>query len=316
MAQLESGARELEWLAYYKEFPSFSAEAVRDYCYPRILEHDQSTEKAIVLVHGLRDSPYLMTALGEYFFKNLGYNVYLPLLHCHGLKEPKGMEEVKLDQWKANVKFAVDMAKEKAQQVSIGGLSTGGTLSFYTAVRYPDDITGTLYLFSAALDLTGGVKGEVKEIALRFPGLVTLAEPVVKGGDLIGPDPYRYAHVDLDGAQTLSQLMEETDYLISHFSQTNPFRKRVFAAHSESDKTADISGIKDLKKILVPELFTFFPISKEVGVSHAGLVLKEPLTVKDATGKKILEEANPKFDEMMKKIEEMEKSVRGSGGVV
>jgi esterase/lipase len=44
-----------------------------------------------VLIHGLTDSPYFMTAIGEYFFGNLGYNVYLPLLQCHGLKEPKGV---------------------------------------------------------------------------------------------------------------------------------------------------------------------------------------------------------------------------------
>jgi esterase/lipase len=92
------------------------------------MEHEGPTTKAIVLVHGLTDSPYFMTAIGDYFFQNLGYNVYLPLLQSHGLKEPKGMEGVALDEWKANVNFAVDIAASKAHQVSIGGLSTGGAL--------------------------------------------------------------------------------------------------------------------------------------------------------------------------------------------
>ena len=158
-----SKARDHEWLDYYERFPYFSAEAVRDGCHPRIMEHEGPTAKAIVLIHGLTDSPYFMTAIGDYFFRNLGYNVYLPLLQCHGLKEPKGMEGVTLDEWKANVNFAVDIAASKAHQVSIGGLSTGGALSFYTAVKNPK-INGTLYLFSAALDLAGGISGVVGDL--------------------------------------------------------------------------------------------------------------------------------------------------------
>jgi hypothetical protein len=70
--------RDHEWLDYYSQFHYFSAEAVRDDCHPRIMEHEEPTEKSIVLVHGLTDSPYFLTAIGDYFFKNLGYNVYLP----------------------------------------------------------------------------------------------------------------------------------------------------------------------------------------------------------------------------------------------
>src|SRR5262245_53424982 len=175
MNQVAFKVRDHEWIEYYERFPYFSAEAVRDGCHPKVMQHEGPTAKAIVLVHGLTDSPYFMTAIGEYFFQNLGYNVYLPLLQCHGLKEPKGMEGAALGEWKANVNFAVDVAASKAHQVSIGGLSTGGALSFYTAVHNPK-INGTLYLFSAALDLAGGIGGvigdlvgELKERLLRTP---------------------------------------------------------------------------------------------------------------------------------------------------
>lgn len=302
MNQSAPEARDHEWLDYYKRFPYFSAEAVRDGCYPRIMEHKEPTEKAIVLVHGLSDSPYFMTAIGEYFFNNLKYNVYLPLLHCHGLKEPKGMEDVDLDRWKANVNFAVERAAFKAKQVSIGGLSTGGTLSFYTALTNPD-ITGTLYLFSAALDLAGGFRGEVKEVAARFPGLANIVEFFVKDKPLIGPNPYRYKHIDKDGARELAKLMKETDALTSEFNEKNLFSQRVFAAHSESDATADITGIEDLQKVSVPDRFTFFRIPKEEEVSHASLVLKDPIYATGASsGAKKLEEANPQFQAMMEAI--------------
>jgi len=193
--QEKSKARENEWFDYYERFPYFSPDAVRDGCHPRIMEHDAPT-KAIVLVHGLTDSPHFMTAIGDYFFNLLGYNVYLPLLHFHGLKEPEGMEGVSLKEWKSNVNFAVETAASKVNNVSIGGLSTGGTLSFYTAVNN-SNISGALYLFSAALDLAGGFVGDIKEFLLRTP----LVELLDKNKPLIGANPYRYSGMDLDGAR-------------------------------------------------------------------------------------------------------------------
>ncbi|MBU4261048.1 MAG: hypothetical protein KKC76_04100 [Proteobacteria bacterium] len=290
--------RDHEWLDYYKQFRYFSAEAVRDGCYPRIMEHEEPAEKSIVLVHGLTDSPYFLTAIGDYFFKKMGYNVYLPLLHFHGLKEPQGMEGVKLKEWKANVDFAVEVAAAKSAKVSIGGLSTGGTLSFYTAVKNKK-INGTLYLFSAALDLAGGIGGlvgELKERLLR----TFMADVLDNDKHLIGANPYRYCRMDMDGARELSKMIKETDTLIKHFNPKKPFPKRVFAAHSESDSTANITGIEDLQKVSIPDRFTFFRIPEAVGVSHASLVLKDPIYASNASpGDAPLEKANPQFQEMM-----------------
>jgi alpha-beta hydrolase superfamily lysophospholipase len=298
MTQAAPGIRDYEWSQYYEQFTYFSAATVRDHCHPRIMEHDGETKKAIVLVHGLTDSPYFMTAIAAHFYQQHGYNVYLPLLHFHGLKEPRGMEGVKLEEWKANVNFAVDRAASKAGEVSIGGLSTGGALSFYTAVHHPK-ITGTLYLFSAALDLAGGpggLLGEVKERLLRLPMLVDVLD---KNEPLIGDNPYRYVRMDVDGARELSALIEETDQLIKQFRKT-PFVKRVFAAHSESDITADITGIEALQAVSDPNQFTFYRIGRASDVSHASLVLRDPVY---ATGvcapAEPLEKANPLFQAMM-----------------
>jgi pimeloyl-ACP methyl ester carboxylesterase len=299
--------RDREWLDYYQEFDYFSAATVRDGCYPRIMEQEQPTGKAIVLVHGLSDSPYFLTAIGNYFFEVLGYNVYLPLLHCHGLKKPNGMEGVNLEQWKANVNFAIDTAAKTANQISIGGLSTGGTLSFHAAATNPK-INGTTYLFSAALDLAGGhlgLIGEFKEKMLLSNFLVDILDT---NKPLIGKNPYRYESVDLDGARELSKLIEETDTLLTGFNIQKPFTKRVFAAHSESDTTANITGIEDLQKVSVPDLFTFFRIPQSVGVSHASLVLQDPILAIDAASTdRPLEQANSWFSQMIEAIAAIER---------
>jgi pimeloyl-ACP methyl ester carboxylesterase len=306
MSQLVPKARDHEWLNYYQQFNYFSAAIVRDGCYPRIMEHEQLTEKAIVLVHGLSDSPYFLTAIGNYFFEVLGYNVYLPLLHCHGLKDPKGMEGVDLEEWKSNVDFSINTATIRAEQISIGGLSTGGTLSFYAAATNPK-INGKTYLFSAALDLAGGhfgLIGELKEKMLRNTFLVDILDV---NKPLIGKNPYRYESVDLDGARELSKLINETDTLLKRFNLQQPFAKMVFAAHSESDTTANITGIEDLQKVSAPNLFTFFRIPQSLGVSHASLVLKDPIFAIDAADTdEPLEKMNPWFPQMIEAIAAIE----------
>jgi esterase/lipase len=300
-------ARDREWLDYYDRFDYFSISNVRDGCQPRIMEHQQPVNKAIVLVHGLSDSPYFMLAIGDYFFSALGYNVYLPLLHCHGLKEKEanGMEGVSLDEWKANVDFAIDRASEKANLVSIGGLSTGGTLSLCAAANN-HKVNGNLYLFSAALDLADGIlgiEGDIKEVLLR----TFLSDLLDNDKPLIGKNPYRYARMDLDGARELSKAIAETDMLIRNFTIEQPFSKTVFAAHSENDTTANIMGIEDLQRVSIADRFTFFRIPKSFGVSHASLVLKEPVYAIDENEPNApLEQANPLFQQMLDAIAAIE----------
>ena len=297
-----------EWFAYYDRFPYFSAGAVRDGCHPRVFEHAAATGKAIVLCHGLTDSPHFLAAVARCFHTQLGYDAYLPLLHGHGLKAPGGMEGVSLGEWKANVRFAVETAAERAARVSIGGLSTGGALSFYMACTNPR-ITGDLYLFSAPLDLAGGplgLIGEFKEWLLGTP----FADALDNDKPLIGRNPYRYARMDVDGARELGLLIKETDDLIRGFDAKAPFPKRVFAAHSACDKTADIQGIKQLQKKTPDDRFTLFFIPKDVGVSHASVVLEEPIYASDAAeGEAPLEAANPKFAEMMAAVSDFEEKL-------
>ena len=295
------------WREYYERFPYFSESAVRDGCHPELFEHQSETAKAVVLCHGLTDSPHFVTAIARHFHNQLGYNVYLPLLHGHGLKDPQGMEGVELEEWKANMAFAVKVAARRAKQVSVGGMSTGGTLGFYAACTNPR-VTGDLYLFSAALSLAGGpmgLVGEIKERLLR----TFLADLLDSKQPLIGRNPYRYARMDMDGARELARLIKETDGLLKGFDTQTPFPKRVFAAHSESDKTADINGIRMLQEKTPAERFTFFIIPKAEKVSHASLVLEEPIFGIDAGEDEApLESANPKFEEMIAAISAFQRS--------
>lgn len=283
------------WSDYFDRFDYFSREAVRPGCEPRYLKHEQGSGRAIVLVHGLSDSPYFVSAIGDFFYFELGYDVFMPLLHFHGLCDPKGMEGVELEEWEDNVAYAIECAQKESDRISIGGLSTGGVLSLATASSSPN-INGAVYLFSAALSLAGGYRGligDMKEILLK----TFLVDLFDRNKELIGDNPYRYSHVDLDGARELARLIKRTDTIIKGFSSEKPFPLPIFAAHSEADTTASIRGIENLGRICSPDAFTFMRFPKNDDIPHASVVLYEAIS-----GIENPEPANPRFKEMMQEV--------------
>lgn len=289
------------WSEYYQAFPAFSTETVRDGCHPRKMLHASGAEQAVVLVHGLTDSPYFMSAIGEYFHGALGYDVFIPLLQCHGLKSPAGMVGVAHTDWLENVRFAVRSAARGAAKVSIGGLSTGGALGYFLACTDPG-ITGDLYLFSAALGLPAGpcgIPGWLKEWLLRLPLVGTLD----RTWPLVGINPYRYDRVSLNSAAELAQLILKINQLPFHFTDTGSPARRIFAAWSECDNVISLEKLRQLQRLIPDNRFVPFIIPATDQVDHACVVLQEPIHALGAEpGSAPLERANPRFVEMLAAI--------------
>ena len=287
------------WEEYYTNFNDKNypkQEEVRDGCHPWLMTSGGNQKNSIVLVHGLTDSPYFMKAIGRYFHEELKFNVFIPLLQAHGLKEPKGMAGVSLERWKENVQFAVDEAKKTGETVSIGGLSTGGALSVYMSTKQHSEINGGVFLFSAALDIAGKA-GDSKEAILRsFLANLLDAYEDIWGTPLIGDNPYRYSRMDKGGAQELARLIKEVDKLTGKLGEKSPLKQPLFVAHSENDQTADIQGVEELLFKAMEGKRDFFRIGKYFNVPHASVVLKEPVTAENGSP---LEPANPYFDQMM-----------------
>lgn len=284
------------WNSYYQHF-QIEPDAIRLGCEPQIMIPDQPSTKAIVLIHGLTDSPFFMKAIGEYFFK-WGYNVLIPLLDGHGLKNPQKLKGISLKKWINNVDFAIQEAQDRyqSQVISIGGLSAGGALSVLKMFDSPQDITGGVFLFSAALDI-GSVAGDFIEKLLRTP----IISPILANledefsQDLIGDNPYRYSRMDNDGAKELSKLIKEIDYYIQNHQQNN-LNQPIFVAHSEDDSAADIRALEELIANSKHGKTEFFRIGQNFHVSHANIVLKEDLFANNGSP---LEPKNPVFKQMM-----------------
>ncbi|MDJ0898451.1 MAG: alpha/beta hydrolase [Xenococcus sp. MO_188.B8] len=276
----------------------FNNNAIRPGCEPKIIDHGSKKNNVIVLIHGLTDSPYFMEAIGERFAL-MGFNVLIPLLPGHGLKEPQGMKGVTLEQWQQEIDLTVEDAKQLGNKISIGGLSTGGTLSVWKAQKSPQEINGGIFLFSAALDIAGK-QGDFKEKLLRTnfirPLIATFEDKNQQ--PLVGNDPddnpYRYSRMDIDGAAQLSEAIKLVDNAI--------LSQPLFVAHSEDDSAADIEGVEELIRLHKsnPTKTDFFRIGKNYHVPHASVVLAEDVM---SANQSPLEPKNPFFDLMMNRIQ-------------
>ena len=286
------------WEAYYSQFPDINPDAIRKGCEPLIFDWGEKRKHSIVLIHGLSDSPYFMRSIGRYFHEQMGFNVFLPLLQSHGLKEPNGMEGVSLKAWKENINFSISEAKKPGDVVSIGGLSTGGALSVQAALE-GDAITGSVFLFSAALKLAGSFGG-FKAWLLRTPVAdVFDFYDDTYGKPLIGDHPYRYSRVDKGAAKHLGKLMKEITELTAQARSGSSLIQPFFIAHSEADKTASISGVEELLAVGDPQKTDFFRMGKHFQIPHSSVVLEEPAYALNGSP---LEPANPFFAKMMAQV--------------
>ncbi len=105
---------------------------------------NRDADKAILLVHGLGDSPFSFVDVSS-SLADQGFYVEVVLLPGHG-SDPKHMQDVKYEDWQRLVDHYANLLKDQYKEVWLGGFSTGGNLVTIHAIEH-DDISG-LMLFS------------------------------------------------------------------------------------------------------------------------------------------------------------------------
>ena len=126
--QTEQRSDELAWNAPYEVRP------------------DAPSDKAILLLHGLGDSPWSFVDIARDLAAQ-GYVVRVALLPGHGTK-PADLIDVQLEEWQQLVEQQVALLRKEFAHVYLGGFSTGANLALAYAVKDPG-IRG-LVLFSPA----------------------------------------------------------------------------------------------------------------------------------------------------------------------
>lgn len=104
------------------------------------LDQGKTAPHVIVFFHGFTNSPRQFKALGEEFYKR-GYNVLIPRIPHHGLRDRMGKDLASLtaEELKATCEEAVDIAQGLGTHVTVAGLSMGGVMAGWAA-QFRDDV--------------------------------------------------------------------------------------------------------------------------------------------------------------------------------
>jgi|GEM_PF-145807 len=232
---------------------------------PRLSPSMDEPKGVVVLFHGLSDSPYFISSIGE-FLRNQGFVVIAPLIPGHGkLNADADMQDPQLKtRWLAHTNSVMAVARDMAASadlpIVVGGFSAGGTFATYYTLNNPHE-TAALLLFSGALELSGSA-----ESMSKIWGMKTLATWLDGKYETLGAHPFKYPSVASYAGLVLMDILHD----IRGILKTKQINKPIFAAHSMADKVTLFSGVEALTQQMTGE-HTIFKIDESYDLCHADL---------------------------------------------
>ncbi|UJF18375.1 alpha/beta hydrolase [Vibrio sp. SS-MA-C1-2] len=189
---------------------------------PFELKPERPNGKAVLLVHGLSDSPYSFHDVANHLVQR-GYLVRAILLPGHGSKAGD-LTLATYQDWQQAVAHHIELLKKQYDQIWLGGYSTGTNLVTAYALEKSDKIAGLL-LFSPAF--------EPESSQVKY---APLASYFVKWADKDPEDNLlRYNSLAMNGVAAYYQTVKSVqDELEQH-----QFNKPVVMIVSEADSVID-----------------------------------------------------------------------------
>lgn len=217
---------------------------------------------SVLLLHGLTDSPYTMSALGD-FFARRGYRVLALRLEGHGTV-PGALLHVRFEEWKQQVLQGVRLleSQERGRKgpIYLAGFSTGAALSLsYTLDALEEgDLTRpeALFLFSPAFAVSpaAAVTGLHTPVS-RFPLFRKFAWLDI----LDEEDPCKYASFPKNAAWQIYRLSKENEKRVARYTEAKEFPVPVYTFQSAADATVSAQAVtRFYEKYSFPGALTLF----------------------------------------------------------
>jgi esterase/lipase len=221
-----------------------------------ILHHSNFTPCAVLLLHGLYQSPQDEKTLSNYFFHR-GCNVYAPLLKGHWDKDSNVFHKMSPQDWELQVLRCFQQVQNLGENIFIVGHSTGGLLAWQLAHHVSENqrsfnaIAG-LILFAPALELRPRVK-----LMAHLGGLLRLGRFNTSGMDSEYDQYYKPAQAGVLVSQTIAQIRSRD------FSNFQAPRMMIFT--TELDDTISIRPIEKIKKQFQTQVqWTHYPFEAQI----------------------------------------------------
>ncbi|NOK62492.1 MAG: Lysophospholipase, alpha-beta hydrolase superfamily [Chloroflexi bacterium AL-W] len=159
-------------------------------CRSQLLTHGHSTDRVVILLHGMTNCPAQFLKLGTMFYEQ-GCNVLLPRMPHHGLleRETHDLKHLKAEELRSFADTAVDIAQGLGKRVMVLGLSAGGVITTWIT-QFRADVERTVIVSPALglLNYPDAFQPLLMNIARRMPNRFML---VGEGDASVGPQ-YTY----------------------------------------------------------------------------------------------------------------------------
>ncbi len=232
---------------YFEGSPVYPGRFAQDFNRSFVLEPDGKPVGAVVLLHGLTDSPYSQRHIAQ-FYRDHGFLAIVPRLPAHGTV-PAALTDVEWEQWAAATRLAVREARRRSDPsapLHIVGFSNGGALALIHAldslgnpqIARPDRVV----LLSPMVGITSFA---------RFAGLASLPAHLpafAKAAWLsVVPEfnPFKYNSFPVSGATETHRLTRVLQERISRYSREGKLKDlpSVLTFQSAPDFTVSTQAI-------------------------------------------------------------------------
>jgi alpha-beta hydrolase superfamily lysophospholipase len=206
---------------YFDGSPVYPGRFRQDFNRSFVLEPDGKPIGAVVLLHGLTDSPYSQRHIAN-FYRDRGFVAIVPRLPAHGTV-PAALTDVEWEHWVAATRLAVREARRRvgpSAPLHIVGFSNGGALALIHALDSLGDPTiarpDKLVLISPMVGITSFA---------RFAGLAALPAylPAFAKAAWLGivPEfnPFKYNSFPVNGATQTHRLTRVLQERIARYSR-------------------------------------------------------------------------------------------------
>ena len=205
---------------YFDGSPVYPAKFARDWNRSYVLEPEGTPAGAVVLLHGLTDSPYSLRHVAQRY-KAHGFVSVAIRLPAHGTV-PGALTKVEWEDWQAATKLAVREARRRidpSKPLHIVGFSNGGALALKYALDAIDDPAlarpDLLFLISPMIGITS---------LARFAGLAGLPAilPAFAKASWIVTlpefNPFKYNSFPINGARQSHRLTRAIQDRIARYA--------------------------------------------------------------------------------------------------
>ena len=193
---------------YYDGSPIYPGHFAQDWNRSYVLEPDGSPVGAVVLLHGLTDSPYSLRHIARRY-RDDGFVAVAIRMPAHGTV-PAALTDVEWEDWDAATRLAVREARRRAgpsKPIHIVGFSNGGALAMKYALDALDDKQlarpDRLILISPMIGITSFAR--FAGIA-ALPALLPAFAKAAWLGILPEFNPFKYNSFPVNGARQSYRL--------------------------------------------------------------------------------------------------------------